>query len=386
MIKNNHVSFHINDSNFLYYVTDEEKKHKLEVLYAVHKKRAKAFFNFLHAPELQPDGSELIDDTFVLSFDCEKNLQLLKVPDSAAYYSRNVYLYNFTIVNGYSTSELDKEKITAYCWTENQFTKNANLISSCVIDYLNRSDLTHYKHIRLVCDGCAAQNKNSIIVTALLHWLKTSAPSHISDVQMIFPVTGHSYIPPDRVFGQIEKKVRKRDTILSPDDYLEIIREFATIKIVGIDLPVYNIKRAMADVLKPCASWPFSISKIKRLQIFRQQSPNNVLKYYIKGEVFYHHDLTEPFSSFCKRGKTLDNLTLIEVPMENRIDEKKKADIPKLLVKHFGSERQANPSLSFFAHILGNSNELLQNEDLEADVDEPDEPCSQQMEQPEYMI
>lgn len=35
-----------------------------------------------------------------LSFDCQKNLALPRVPDQAAYYSRQLYFYNFTICVG----------------------------------------------------------------------------------------------------------------------------------------------------------------------------------------------------------------------------------------------------------------------------------------------
>lgn len=42
------------------------------------------------------------DDCFLLSFDCQKNLALLKISDQAAYYARQFYCYNLSVVRGLS--------------------------------------------------------------------------------------------------------------------------------------------------------------------------------------------------------------------------------------------------------------------------------------------
>lgn len=281
---------------------DAAKKQELVIAYSIHKKRANVFFEFLQPLPMQDDGSELLDDRLILSFDCEKILQLLRVPDSAAYYSRNVY--NFTIVRGHSKSKLTPNNVTAFCWTENEFPKNANAIASCVIHQLNTIDFQHYKHIRLVADGCAAQNKNSIMIAALLKWFSEKAPDYIEDIELVFPTTGHSFIPPDRVFAQIERKVCKSDTLINPDDYLEIIKQFATVKKLGTDVQVLDIKAGMNSTIKPCAAWHFSISNMKRIIIRKKpNSPKKVIE--IKGEPFYYHNVGMFLISFCKRGKSV---------------------------------------------------------------------------------
>lgn len=153
----------------MFFIIDDSKKQNLRTERAIHRKRAKAFFEFIRVPKVGGHPTPE-DDLIILSFDCEKNLQLLKVPDSSAYYSRNVYLYNFTIVQGYSSSTLTPANVTSYVWTENQFLKNANVIASCILYHLSNIDIPeNIKHIRLVCDGCAAQNKNSIVISALAH-------------------------------------------------------------------------------------------------------------------------------------------------------------------------------------------------------------------------
>ncbi|KAG0711802.1 hypothetical protein GWK47_019832 [Chionoecetes opilio] len=43
-------------------------------------------------------------------------------------------------------------------------------------------------------------------------------------VEFVFLKSGHSYLPWDRAFGSIEKRIRKRESIATPRDYHEIIR------------------------------------------------------------------------------------------------------------------------------------------------------------------
>ena len=169
------------------------------------------------------------EDLFLVSFDCEKNQALPKVPDSAAYYSRQIYLQNFTAVIGHSKYELTKENVKSFCWTENQYKKNANLIASCIFHLLKATDLTKFKRIRLMADGCGGQNKNTIFVTMVMYWFSLYAPPNIEEVALIFPVTGHSFIPPDRVFGLIEREVKTNEIIVNPEEMLKIIANYGEV-------------------------------------------------------------------------------------------------------------------------------------------------------------
>lgn len=54
-------------------------------------------------------------------------------------------------------------------------------------------------------------------------------------------MTGHSFIPPDHVFAQIEKMVRRKDTIINLNDYLNIMKKFATVKKLGTDVKVFEV-------------------------------------------------------------------------------------------------------------------------------------------------
>lgn len=56
--------------------TDDDKKQTLRVEYAIHKKKAKAFFKFLHAPEPQPEFRAFM---FGLEGGGDKNLRSITV-------------------------------------------------------------------------------------------------------------------------------------------------------------------------------------------------------------------------------------------------------------------------------------------------------------------
>lgn len=72
--------------------------------------------------------------------------------------------------------------------------------------------------IRLVADGCGSQNKNTIVLTMCLNWLVRS-PHHIKRIELVYPITGHSFMPSDRVFGCIERDIKTKDTIVTLKEY-----------------------------------------------------------------------------------------------------------------------------------------------------------------------
>lgn len=144
---------------------DEQKKEQYRVEKRVdgfHCSRAKAFYSLLKTEE---------EGVKILSYDCQKNMNLPKVPDQSCYYSRQLYLFNFTIVEGTSKAPLNKNNVFANVWTENTYSKYSNTIASAVYNHLNKTDLTNITTVRLISDVCGGQNKNSTIITMCCKWL-----------------------------------------------------------------------------------------------------------------------------------------------------------------------------------------------------------------------
>lgn len=315
---------------------DQEKKNNLIIEKRVHKLRAKAFFKLLQ---------EKADGMITFSFDCQKNNPLPRVPDQSAYYARQLYLYNFTIVKGSSKDPLNKDTSFAYVWTENEFPKTANQIASALYDRLNKTNLDGITTVRLVADGCGGQNKNSILLCMLTRWLLDNPC--VKKVEIIFPVTGHSFMPPDRVFGNIEKTLKKKEVIIRPEDYIDIIATNATITNMT-EIQMLDFKTVAKDVLKPTAKWPFKITECKRFILKRSKIPGNVL---IRGEPHFNSDVGTSVN-VCKPRMKTNMIQPSVVPVGASMKRAKIVDVEALLKKHFGDEWQTNEECVFYLNII----------------------------------
>ncbi|CAH4029298.1 unnamed protein product [Pieris brassicae] len=203
-------------------------------------------------------------------------------------------------------------------------------IASALYHRLKNSDLSSIETVRLVADGCAGQNKNTIMLGMLSKWL-TEAPQNVKKVELVFPVVGHAYIPPDRVFAQIEKQVRKQGS--GPEKYIEIISKFSTVTALGTDFEVFDWKTASQEVFKPVGSWHFRFKLCKR-----SKRPRNVK---IEGHLYYKTD-AGVLKNVCQRNKTTSMINPRKINISNKITDSKKKDLLTLLRSHWGNDWQQN--------------------------------------------
>lgn len=330
----------------------------------LHKLKAKCFYEYL---------KERNESILTMSFDCQKNQVLPKVPDQIAYYSRQLYINNFTIVVGSSTGNIAKDNVYCYTWTENTHAKSANEIASAVFYQLTTQiDISStIKKIRLMADGCGSQNKNSIMITMCAHWLTTHAPATVKCVELIFPVPGHSFMPADRVFGNIEKEIKNNEVMVQPSQYIDIYNRYGQVIKLGDDCPVNDWKSYAEDVTKPPGLYHFKFSDCKRYFIKRVK--NNPQRFLLKGEVNYRAE-TGAFKSVMKRGiKKMNDFGVRTIlPNKVNISKAKLEDVDKLLRKHYGDawkDDYGQDLLSFYKNVLDN------NVNDNASQDENIEPC-----------
>lgn len=331
---------------------DPEERQTLLTEQRVHKLRANAFFELMR--EERPD-------LLCLSYDCQKNLVLPKIPDQQAYYKRQLYLYNFTIVLGSSNSSLSKEKVFAYTWKETDGPKGSNEIASAVFHRLQQLNLDGITEIRLFADGCGGQNKNFTVITMASAWLQR-APQHVKTVELIFPIRGHSFIPPDRVFGNIEKKIRKMSVIVRPEEYYEIFAQHATVLKCGKDWNSFDWKQECSKHIRPTGSLHFKITATKRIIITRNQN-NNVI---VKGEPYYRNSIGTA-NGICKKGKSLLNLNPERLGIGNRcVKPEKLRNVEELLTGHFGADWIPNSGalgLQYYREVLERQLECTNQDD-----------------------
>lgn len=279
------------------------------------------------------------------SFDCQKNLVLPKVPDQSCYYSRQLYLYNFTIVQGSSKDPLNKSSTFAYIWTENKFAKGANQIASAIYHRLINTNFEGITKIRLMSDGCAGQNKNIMMIAMCSKFLLEN--QQIKRIEVIFPVTGHSFMPPDRVFGNIEKVIKEKEVIIEPEEYIKEIQNYATITKLA-NIPVLDWKSAANNIIKSPSQLHFKISQCKRFIIKRSKTQGNVV---VRGELFYQSDLGEA-KNICKSKKKMEMLQPSTIPINIPVKTIKLRDVKNLLGKHYGDKWDEISSLQFYRELL----------------------------------
>ena len=162
-------------------------------------------------------------------------------------------------------------------------------------------------------------------------------------MELLFPVVGHSFLPCDRVFGNIEKSVRKEEVIVHPDEYKKIISNHATVLHLGSDYPIRDWKSLSKDIMKPTNLLPFKISEVKRMFFTNER---NAIQF--QAESCFRFQ-SNPLSSsgLCKRGKSFSrapsgpSLSTTAVT----INSLKVRDVDRLLLKHFGSSWKENERL-----------------------------------------
>lgn len=327
----------------------------------VHKRRAKAFYKLLK--EEKPN-------MITICFDCQKNMSLPKLADQAAYFSRQLSLYNCGVVLGSSKAKLTKENVFLYVWGEYDRPKGSNEIASIIFHRLCNLNLDNIECIRLVCDGCGGQNKNSILMAMCAHWLTTKAPINIKSIEIIFPVVGHSFLPPDRVFAQIEKSVKTKESLVSLTEYNEIYDKFGTIVELGSDeCPVYDFKTEAGAYFKPPGNWHFHFNPTKRFTLTKSET-----EILFRGETSYVAN-NGTAANVVKKGKNVSAMKPQIMQTGMQIKSAKIIDVDNLLSKHFGTEWREMSRLNFLKSKIGDRTKLKVDPVSECEDDFDEEFC-----------
>lgn len=215
-----------------------------EAALALHKANANLFYQRLK--ESKNNG-----ETLTITFDMQQNQPLPKTNVAEAYYSRQLWLYNFTIVvHG------KKYRSFTYTWLESDSGKGSNEVTSALQHFFDNKVMKtiqriRYKKIELFCDSCPEQNKNAAMLCFLVRTAHNPIiRKYITEISIIYPIKGHSYMPPDRVFGRIEKKLRKMEVIKTPAQYQEFFEQEGTVYVYGDSWAVYDYKSLATTALK----------------------------------------------------------------------------------------------------------------------------------------
>ncbi|CAG9761200.1 unnamed protein product [Ceutorhynchus assimilis] len=166
--------------------------------------------------EINPTAKEEIDHE-CLSFDLEKTLPLPRIPTGIVFYKRQLWVYNAGIHSG-------KEN-RGYCYVcvEGSAGRGAQEIGSCLIKHVKAKVPIGVKHLTLWCDSCGGQNRNIkliLMLKSILHGTETN----LETVTIKYLCSGHSFLPNDTDFSDIESALKRQQRLYTPKEYIEVMR------------------------------------------------------------------------------------------------------------------------------------------------------------------
>jgi len=223
---------------------------------------------FYHAMSKDVIGA-LPNDEACICFDFEKNLPLPVTNVTKEFFSRQLWLYNFGI------HDLRGGASVMYVYSETYCHKGPNEIISSLKHYFENFIPVTIRKLLLFLDNSTGQNKNKYTLEYL-----ASLHDRFEEIQISFPVVGHSRMPVDRDFAHLEKLRRKRDKFHFPSDWTNLIKQaqaLSPFKLAFLEHPltddlcddgtpvatVYDFEAAADPILNP----PTGIMQMKGFKI-----------------------------------------------------------------------------------------------------------------------
>ena len=193
--------------------SNEADRSNLERQFSDHKQKASSAFQLLHHNAQR--AKENPEAVHVICFDLQQALPTPKLSSSPAFYKRKLWTYNFCVHDAVS------ETASMFVWCETTAGRGSNDIASCILQYLKNVTVSA-KTMIVFSDNCSGQNKNFNILSL---WQYLVADGSFEEIIHIFPVSGHTMMPCDRDFGDIERKLRKTKCVYTTSEYVEHIKD-----------------------------------------------------------------------------------------------------------------------------------------------------------------
>lgn len=196
---------------------DRQKLEKLQKEKETHLKRSSKAREILNSDKLKPQ-EEQSKTHVTVTFDLQKTLPVPRIPTGLAYYKRQLAVYNLGIHAYMSKGE------TAYMcmWHEGIASRGAQEVSSCIKCFVENKLPVGTTSISAWSDSCGGQNRNIKVCSMWLHLL---AVTDIEYIDHNFLESGHSYLPNDSDFGDIERAAKYHPNVYIPDEWCTIVKD-----------------------------------------------------------------------------------------------------------------------------------------------------------------
>jgi hypothetical protein len=152
-------------------------------------------------------------NTVVITMDVQSVLLAPKLMASAIYYKRKLQLHNMTFYR------LNDGETHLYVWDESEGGVSSNEFTSCVVHYISALP-ENVKHVIIISDGCAYQNRNKVLSSAL----RDVSRSQGRVIEQLILERGHTMMEVDSVHAQLDR-LFKNAVIYAPSDYVFIMRQ-----------------------------------------------------------------------------------------------------------------------------------------------------------------
>lgn len=167
----------------------------------VHNRRSKKIYTALQkSTTLTKENSNVV----ALAFDFMQNLQLPKIPVQDLFYLRQLTVSLFCIHN------MTTGQVVYFIYHEGNAKEGPNEVCSFLYQYIENYIPDNVKELHLFSDNCPGQNKNNTLIRMCLYLTDTG---RFDKIEQYFPVRGHSFLPCDRDFSNIKKKLKKIDRV-----------------------------------------------------------------------------------------------------------------------------------------------------------------------------
>lgn len=287
------------------------------------------------------------DEIECLTFDLEKTLPLPRIPTNIVFYKRQLWVYNA----GVHSAKNDRGY--CYVWVEGMAGRGSQEVGSCLFKHIKCYLPTTVKHLTLWSDACGGQNRNIKITLFLKSILHTT--TNLQTITMNFLMSGHSFLPNDTDFSDIESELKRHQRLYTPDDYINIMKTCRKKK------PLIVTKMESNDF--------FGVEEIEKHIVNRKMTQD-------KEKINWLHirsirlDKDEPFHLFIKQHKFTSNFQKVNIkknirgrpfangtPYESLVPlwpQGKPIALPKLQNLHEMIHLIPSDALQFYSNLKGN--------------------------------
>lgn len=295
----------------------------------------------------------------VLTFDMQKTLPLPKMPTNILFYKRQLWLYNCGVHSG------SDGKGYFYVWLEGEAGRGSQEVGSCIKKHIECHLQNGTKELILWSDSCGGQNRN-IKITLLIKSILEAHPT-LEKVTMRFLISGHSYLPNDSEFGDVECALKLQQRLYTPEDYINVMKSCrrrnkmtVTRMMVKDFVGTSAIEKIIVNRKKDVEDNPVSWLKTREISLTKDKPYNLTLNRIFRGESQIV-DLTKKSPGRKRKSSSFQELQPLW-PNGKAISTAKLADIQSIIhlipndaksfYKHYSADENVTDDLDGFGGTL----------------------------------